>query len=91
MQPVGHVQVNLVNDLNSLTLEVVDDGSGLPEGFDIDASESLGLSIVRDLVRSQLEGTITMRSRNAVEPGQPGTVVAIELPPVELDPQRAGL
>jgi two-component sensor histidine kinase len=91
VQPVGHVQVNLVNDLNSLTLEVVDDGSGLPEGFDIDASESLGLSIVRDLVRSQLEGTITMRSRNTVEPGQPGTVVAIELPPVELEPQRAGL
>jgi two-component system, sensor histidine kinase PdtaS len=91
VQPVGHVQVNLVNDLNSLTLEVVDDGSGLPEGFDIDASESLGLSIVRDLVRSQLEGTITMRSRNTVDPGQAGTVVAIELPPVELEPQRAGL
>jgi two-component sensor histidine kinase len=91
VQPVGHVQVNLVNDLNSLTLEVVDDGSGLPEGFDIDASESLGLSIVRDLVRSQLEGTITMRSRNTVDPGQPGTVVAIELPPVQSDPQRAGL
>jgi two-component sensor histidine kinase len=91
VQPVGHVQVNLVNDLHSLTLEVLDDGSGLPEGFDIDASESLGLSIVRDLVRSQLEGTITMRSRNTVDPGQPGTVVAIELPPVELEPQRAGL
>ncbi len=91
VQPVGHVQVNLVNDLNSLTLEVVDDGSGLPEGFDIDASESLGLSIVRDLVRSQLEGTITMRSRSTVDPGQPGTVVAIELPPVELEPPRTGL
>jgi two-component sensor histidine kinase len=91
VEPVGHIQVNLVNDLNSLTLEVVDDGCGLPEGFDIDASESLGLSIVRDLVRSQLDGTITMRSRNAVEPGQAGTVVAIGLPPVQLEPQRATL
>ena len=45
-QPVGHIQVHLVNDLNNLTLEVIDDGAGLPEGFDIDASESLGLSMV---------------------------------------------
>ena len=44
----------------------VDDGSGLPEGFDIDDTQSLGLSIVRDLVRSQLDGTITM------ETGVPG-------------------
>jgi two-component sensor histidine kinase len=88
-QPVGHIQVHLVNDLNNLTLEVVDDGSGLPEGFDIDASESLGLSIVRDLVRSQLDGTITMRNRRDIRPGQSGTVVAIELPAAEL--QRVGL
>ncbi len=88
-QPVGHIQVHLVNDLNNMTLEVVDDGSGLPEGFDIDASESLGLSIVRDLVRSQLDGTITMRNRGDVRPGESGTVVAIELPAAE--PQRAGL
>ena len=89
VQPVGHIRVNLVNDLNSLTLEVLDDGSGLPPGFDIDASESLGLSIVRDLVRSQLDGTITMRNRSVAQPGQSGTVVAIELPPAE--PQRVGL
>ena len=63
-QPVGHIQVHLVNDLSGLTLEVADDGAGLPDGFDIDASESLGLSIVRDLVRSQLDGTITMRNRH---------------------------
>jgi two-component sensor histidine kinase len=88
-QPVGHIQVHLVNDLNNLTLEVVDDGSGLPEDFDIDASESLGLSIVRDLVRSQLDGTITMRNRRDIRPGQSGTVVAIELPAAEL--QRVGL
>jgi two-component sensor histidine kinase len=87
--PIGHIRVNLVNDVNSLTLEVIDDGSGLPEGFDIDASESLGLSIVRDLVRSQLDGTITMRNRSDVRPGEPGTVVAIELPAMEA--QRVGL
>ncbi len=89
VQPVGHIQVHLVNDLVGLTLEVIDDGSGLPEGFDIDETQSLGLSIVRDLVRSQLDGIITMRNRSELEPGAPGTVVAIELPVQEA--QKVGL
>jgi two-component system, sensor histidine kinase PdtaS len=76
----GLIRVHLVNDRTDLTLEVIDNGSGLPEGFDIDASQSLGLSIVRDLVRSQLEGTITMRNRRDEHPGARGTIVAIGLP-----------
>jgi two-component system, sensor histidine kinase PdtaS len=76
----GLIRVHLVNDRTDLTLEVIDNGSGLPEGFDIDASQSLGLSIVRDLVRSQLDGTITMRNRRDEHPGVRGTIVAIGLP-----------
>ena len=79
-QPPGRIRVHLVNDLSSLTLEVIDNGSGLPDGFDIDATQSLGLSIVRDLVRSQLDGTITMRNRGDHFPGTRGTIVAIRLP-----------
>jgi two-component sensor histidine kinase len=79
-QPQGRIRVHLVNDLSGLTLEVIDNGSGLPEGFDIDATQSLGLSIVRDLVRSQLDGTITMRNRGDGLPGTHGTIVAITLP-----------
>jgi two-component sensor histidine kinase len=75
--PPGHIQVHLVKDVTNLVLEVIDDGVGLPPGFDIEASESLGLSIVRDLVRSQLGGTITMRPRTD---GEIGTVVSIEVP-----------
>ena len=82
----GHIRVHLVNDGTTLRLEVTDDGSGLPDGFDIDASESLGLSIVRDLVRSQLDGSITMRNRNEVDPAQSGTTVIIELPAQEAQP-----
>jgi two-component sensor histidine kinase len=85
-QAPGHIRVHLVNDLSCLVLEVIDDGSGLPEGFDIDATESLGLSIVRDLVRSQLEGTITMRNRSDGDPGARGTIVSIELPTQEAQP-----
>jgi two-component system, sensor histidine kinase PdtaS len=80
-QPPGHIRVHLVHDPTALTLEVIDNGFGLPEGFDIDATQSLGLSIVRDLVRSQLEGTITMRNRREAQPGTRGTIVAIVLPP----------
>jgi two-component sensor histidine kinase len=79
-QPPGRIRVHLVNDFSSLTLEVIDNGSGLPDGFDIDATQSLGLSIVRDLVRSQLDGTITMRNRGDHFPGTRGTIVAIRLP-----------
>jgi len=85
-RPPGTIRVHLFSDFNSLILEVLDDGSGLPDGFDIDATQSLGLSIVRDLVRSQLDGTITMRNRRDLNPADRGTVVAIELPPQDLLP-----
>jgi two-component sensor histidine kinase len=88
-QTVGRIRVHLASDLDNLVIEVVDDGSGLPEDFDIDASDSLGLSLVRDLVRSQLHGTITMCSRSRLHPGDPGTVVRLELPAPEI--QRVGL
>jgi two-component system, sensor histidine kinase PdtaS len=87
-QPPGHIRVHLVNDVSSLTLEVIDDGSGLPDGFDIEETQSLGLSIVRDLVRSQLDGVITMRNRHDLVPGETGTLVAIVLP--ALDSPRVG-
>jgi two-component sensor histidine kinase len=86
---VGEIVVTLATDDDRLTVEVADDGSGLPEGFDFDTTQSLGLSIVRDLVRTQIGGTITMRNRSGRDPGRTGTVVLIELPVRE--PPRAGL
>jgi two-component system, sensor histidine kinase PdtaS len=80
----GTISVRLENDGTSLRLEVCDDGAGLPEGFDLDESQSLGLSIVRDLVRSQLEGNITMRNRH--DDDQDGTTVTITLPIPEVRP-----
>ena len=72
-QTPGHVDLVLHHDDERLTLEVRDDGCGLPEGFDIDHTTSLGLSIVRDLVTSQLGGSIAMRSSL-------GTLVTIVIP-----------
>ena len=50
------------DDRGLLSVEVRDDGCGLPEGFDIERTNSLGLSIVRDLVISQLGGSIEMET-----------------------------
>jgi len=76
--PVGHVDLTLSSEETELRVEVRDDGLGLPEGFDIEGTTSLGLSIVRSLVVSQLEGTISMEAIPAADGG--GTRVAISVP-----------
>jgi two-component sensor histidine kinase len=76
--PVGHVDVSLSHTGSELVVAVRDDGHGLPEGFDIEKTTSLGLSIVRDLVASQLEGRISMEEVPASEGG--GTRVVISVP-----------
>jgi two-component sensor histidine kinase len=69
----GHVALVLDHSRGHLRLTVRDDGCGLPAGFDIDRTSSLGLSIVRDLVTSQLGGSIAMESIG-------GTLVTIDVP-----------
>ncbi len=76
--PVGHVDLTMDPGEDALVIEVRDDGLGLPEGFDIEQTTSLGLLIVRDLVVSQLEGTISMASVPVAEGG--GTRVVISVP-----------
>src|ERR1700691_2405751 len=76
--PVGHVDLTMSNDEAALHVEVRDDGLGRPDGSDIERTTSLGLSIVRDLVVSQLEGTISMEPVPGADGG--GTRVAIAVP-----------
>ena len=70
--------VALSHDSHGLVIEVRDNGIGLPKGFDIERTNSLGLSIVRDLVVSQLDGSIDMRRVGRPDGG--GTLVRIEVP-----------
>ncbi|MGH8996305.1 MAG: sensor histidine kinase, partial [Acidimicrobiales bacterium] len=79
----GKVVVVLGHDSYGLSIDVRDDGVGLPKGFDIERTNSLGLSIVRDLVVSQLDGEIDMRRLSRAEGG--GTLVRITVP---LGPRR---
>ena len=69
----GHVDISLDNDLENLVVKVRDDGVGLPAGFTIENTDSLGLSIVWRLVTSQLSGSIEMRTED-------GTVVELKVP-----------
>ncbi len=56
------VSVTLQRSEAELSLTVHDDGAGFPDGFRIDDTDSLGLSIVRSLVGTQLGGTISMHN-----------------------------
>ncbi|HUR78017.1 MAG TPA: sensor histidine kinase [Acidimicrobiales bacterium] len=69
----GLVLVKLHNDGVDLDVEVRDNGEGLPEGFTPESTDSLGLSIVTNLVTSQLKGSIEMFSDH-------GTVVHLHIP-----------
>ncbi|MBW3573726.1 MAG: sensor histidine kinase [Actinobacteria bacterium] len=72
------VGVRLDNDGERLLVEVADNGVGLPAGFRLEDSRGLGLSIVRSLVTTQIEGSISMRSPLA--DGRPGTVIEVHVP-----------
>jgi two-component system, sensor histidine kinase PdtaS len=63
------ITVRLRRDAHELALEVVDDGRGLPEGFD-PASTGLGLSIVASLVTADLHGQYSIE-------GSPGAGVQV--------------
>ncbi|GCD88290.1 PAS domain-containing sensor histidine kinase [Nocardioides sp. LS1] len=59
---VGEIVVTVRRIVGRLHLIVDDDGRGLPDGFDLDGSTNLGLSIVRTLVESELGGQLSLGS-----------------------------
>jgi two-component sensor histidine kinase len=75
----GSVTVELSNDGAHLHAAVIDDGVGVPEGFELAKATGLGLSIVRTLVTSELMGTISLE-RGDGEGDRPGTIVRLEIP-----------
>ena len=73
----GSIVVRSERQEAGLLLTVEDDGVGLPPGFDVEQTASLGLSIVRTLV-----GELGGRMRLAPNPTGSGTVAEVEIPRV---------
>ncbi|MGN6131782.1 MAG: sensor histidine kinase [Nocardioidaceae bacterium] len=71
----GAITVRADRLVGRLHVLVEDDGRGLPSDFDLDATSSLGLSIVRTLVESELGGQLEVGPR----PGG-GTRVGLDVP-----------
>lgn len=61
-QETGHVRMSFALAASDLVLEVGDQGRGLPDGFELRDSRSLGLRVVQALAR-QLRGEVTTPSR----------------------------
>jgi len=77
------VQVEFLRRGAVLAVRVRDNGAGWPPSFSIDATTSLGLSIVRGLVNSQLGGKIRLYN-------QGGAVVELVIPVKSSDREDLG-
>jgi two-component sensor histidine kinase len=79
----GVIEVVVDRTADRLVVEVLDDGAGLPEGFDLAASTRLGLQIVRTLVAGELRGELALLPR---EPRGTRALLSVPLagPPEEL-------
>jgi two-component system, sensor histidine kinase PdtaS len=75
----GQVRVLIERNGHSLALRVVDDGVGLPPGFELEAVTGLGLSIVRALVTSDMTGEIDIHPGDGAG-DRPGTEVVLNVP-----------
>ncbi|MEH2201779.1 PAS domain S-box protein [Nostoc sp.] len=66
-QQAGKISIALRNIGNNIEMTIRDNGIGLPDNLDWRNTDSLGLSLVYDLVTEQLEGDITLeRNRGTV-------------------------
>ena len=78
----GVIEIHCAREGEGLLLSVEDDGIGLPDGFDLERAESLGLSIVSTLM-GELGGTISLGPRG----DGTGTRVVVQIPNVAGQPR----
>lgn len=65
-RPGGAITVTMLDEGDIVEILVHDDGHGLPEDFDLERVDSLGLRIVRMLVYDDLKGSFEMKSNGGV-------------------------
>ena len=72
----GTVEISATRDGTKLAVAVIDDGAGLPPGFDPSRSDRLGLQIVRTLADADLHTSVDWRSRAG---SSTGTLVTLRI------------
>jgi two-component sensor histidine kinase len=72
----GTVTIRLDRGPATFTMEVEDDGPGVPEAFDHVRDANLGLQIADTLVTSELGGELTVGRRGS----QGGTIARVSAP-----------
>jgi two-component sensor histidine kinase len=82
----GTVEVIGSRDRGVLTVQILDDGAGLPANFSLDGSDRLGLQIVRTLVGAELDAKLELTRRVEVAGGGTAATVRIPLRRTQRDP-----
>ncbi|MCC7411454.1 MAG: ATP-binding protein [Gammaproteobacteria bacterium] len=72
----GRVHVGVQQADERIEVAVIDDGAGLPDGFDIGRDANLGLTIVATLVEDELKGEFVLS-------GSHGTVARVVFPALQ--------
>jgi signal transduction protein with GAF and PtsI domain len=72
-RPGGQVEINIATHDDHITLQVLDDGIGLPPAFDPQIAGNLGLELVRTLACDDLNGEFDMTTEN-------GTRATVRIP-----------
>jgi PAS domain S-box-containing protein len=63
----GEIKISLQKMEDQIELEYADNGIGIPEGFDLQKADSLGLKLVKLLTENQLDGSIDMENKNGTK------------------------
>jgi len=63
----GTIDVSAVQENGHIRITVKDDGIGIPPEFDISHTTSLGMKLIRTLVKHQLKGSLRINSHHGTE------------------------
>ena len=73
----GNIRVSTEVHNEQLSVSITDDGISIPNGFDLDRDQGLGLTIVRNLVERNLDGTFDITASNTLS----GAVATVQFRP----------
>jgi two-component sensor histidine kinase len=73
-QTQGLIQINLEDTGDEAIISVVDNGRGVPDDFDVQTNQNLGLQIVRTLVQNDLKGQIEFKNSQNTDEGMSVTI-----------------